>query len=207
MRLLLIIVFLISSLAFSQDDILAKEYFKRGEFEKALSSFQRLHDANPGNINYLLQLVKTHQQLEQYDTAETLILKQLERINYPSLYVELGYNYQLKDNITNANINYNKALESLNLNARYVFSVAQSFVSHSLLDEAITAYEKAMTLAPDLNFDMQLAQIYGEQGDIEKMFTAYVQFVKFNPSYFCQKNRCFSACHFFLHKSKFRFEF
>ncbi|MEJ2112305.1 MAG: tetratricopeptide repeat protein [Flavobacteriaceae bacterium] len=192
MRLLLIIVFLISSLAFSQDDILAKEYFKRGEFEKALSSFQRLHDANPGNINYLLQLVKTHQQLEQYDTAETLILKQLERINYPSLYVELGYNYQLKDNITNANINYNKALESLNLNARYVFSVAQSFVSHSLLDEAITAYEKAMTLAPDLNFDMQLAQIYGEQGDIEKMFTAYVQFVKFNPSYLNNVKRVIS---------------
>ncbi|HMC02302.1 MAG TPA: tetratricopeptide repeat protein [Flavobacteriaceae bacterium] len=183
MRFLFFITFLISAIAFSQDDILAKEYFKKGEFEKALSSFQRLHDANPGNISYLLQLVKTHQQLEQYAQSEALILEQLQRINYPSLFVELGYNYQLKNDITNANDNYSKALESLNLNARYVFIVAQSFVEHSLLDQAITAYEKAMTLAPDLNFDMQLAQIYGEQGDIEKMFTAYVQFVKFNPSY------------------------
>ena len=183
---------MISSVAFSQDDILAKEYFKKGEFEKALSSFQRLHDANPGNINYLQQLVKTHQQLEQYDAAEALILKQLEHINYPSLYVELGYNYQLKNDINNANINYSRALESLKKNARYVFSVAQSFVDHSLLDQAIAAYEKAMELAPDLNFDMQLAQIYGEQGDIEKMFTAYVQFVKFNPSYLNNVKRLIS---------------
>ena len=49
-----------------------------------------------------------------------------------------------------------------------------------------------MTLAPDLNFDMQLAQIYGEQGDIEKMFTAYVQFVKFNPSYLNNVKRVIS---------------
>ena len=168
---------------FSQEDILAKQYLKEGEFEKALTLFQTLHTKNPGNISYLIQLVKTHQQLEQYDEAESLLLKQLERINYPSLLVELGYNYQLKNNIDLANNYYNQAISSLDINANYVFIVAQSFVQHSLLDQAIISYEKAKTLLPEKNFDMQLAQIYGEQGNIEKMFTSYINFTQFNISY------------------------
>ena len=168
---------------FSQEDILAKEYFKKGEFEKALSSFQRLHDNNLGNISYLLQLVKTHQQLEQYANAETLLTDAIKRINYPSLYVELGYNYQLKKDVINANINYNKALEFIDIRPQYVFTIAKAFVDHSLLDEAITSYQKAQPLLPENNFDLQLAQIYGEQGDIEKMFTSYINFTKFNVAY------------------------
>jgi tetratricopeptide (TPR) repeat protein len=62
-----------------------------------------------------------------------------------------------------------------------VFSVARSFQGHSLLNDAIIAYEKAMILKPDYNFNLQLAQLYGEQGDIEKMFTSYVDFAESNP--------------------------
>jgi len=183
MRILFILCFLIGNSLFSQEDILAKEYFKKGEFEKALSSFQRLYDNNPGNISYLLQLVKTHQQLEQYSEAETLLLTVIEKINYPSLLVELGYNYQLKKDMINANDNYNKAIENLDVNPRYVFTIAKAFTDHSLLDEAISAYEKAHELDPELNFDSQLAQIYGEQGDVEKMFTSYLNYTKYNIAF------------------------
>ena len=168
---------------FSQEDILAKDYFKNGEFDKALSSFQRLYDNNPGNISYLLQLVKTNQQLELYNEAETLLTDAIKKITYPSLYVELGYNYQLKKDVINANSNYNKAIEFIDIRPQYVFTIARSFVDHSLLDEAISSYEKAQPLLPENNFDLQLAQIYGEQGDIEKMFTNYVNFAKFNVAY------------------------
>jgi tetratricopeptide (TPR) repeat protein len=177
---------------FSQEDILAKEYFKKGEFKKALASFQKLNQKNPGNISYLVQLVKTHQQLEQYNEAELLLLNVVKRINYPSLLVELGYNYQLKKDSINANSYYNQAISSLDINANYVFSVAQSFVEHSLLDEAIAVYEKAKPLLPEKNFEMQLAQIYGEQGDIEKMFTSYMNFTQFNISYLDNVKRAIS---------------
>ena len=43
------------------------------------------------------------------------------------------------------------------------------------------AYEKAMVLKPDYNFNLQLAQLYGEQGNIEKMFTGYIDFVQTSP--------------------------
>ncbi len=192
MRFLLVLFLFVSVGVFSQEDILAKEYFKKGEFKKALASFQKLNQKNPGNISYLVQLVKTHQQLEQYNEAELLLLNVVKRINYPSLLVELGYNYQLKKDSINANSYYNQAISSLDINANYVFSVAQSFVEHSLLDEAIAVYEKAKPLLPEKNFEMQLAQIYGEQGDIEKMFTSYMNFTQFNISYLDNVKRAIS---------------
>ncbi len=181
MRLVFILCLFVSFTAFSQDDVLAKDYFKKGDFEKALHEYKKLYSKSPSNINYINQLVSTHQQLEQYTEAETVLLKLLKRINYPAFFVEIGYNYQLKKDSLNAKIYYDKAVASLDINPNNSFSVARSFQNHSLLNEAISTYEKAMVLKPELNFKLQLAQIYGEQGNIEKMFNNYMDFAEINP--------------------------
>ena len=182
MRCIHILFILISTTLFSQNDILAKEYFKKGDFEKALYEYKKLYAKSLSNINYINQIVSTHQQLEQYDEAEALLLKLMVRINYPAFLVELGYNYQLKNELEKAAINYKKAIASIDDRASYVFSVARSFQGHTLLNEAIISYEKAMVLNPDFNFNLQLAKIYGEQGNIEKMFTSYIHFIESNPN-------------------------
>lgn len=166
---------------FSQNDALAKDYFNKGDFKKALYEYEKLYAKSPSNINYINQIVATHQQLEQYSEAETFLLNIITRFKYPAFFVELGYNYQLKNDIENANLYYQKAINSLDENANNAFSVARSFQSHTLLNETITVYEKAMALKPDLNFKFQLAKIYGEQGNVEKMFTSYIEFVEKNP--------------------------
>ncbi|WP_317048438.1 tetratricopeptide repeat protein [Confluentibacter sediminis] len=166
--------------AFSQNDALANEYYKNGDFEKALLEYKKLYAQSPSNINYINQLIETQQQLEQYDEVETFLLKLLERLNYPAFLVELGYNYQLKNDLQKATYYYNQALASLDSNVNNVFSVARSFQNHTLLNETIAAYEKAMALKSELNFQLQLAQIYGEQGNMEKMFTSYIDFAKNN---------------------------
>jgi tetratricopeptide (TPR) repeat protein len=181
MRLFIIIFLLLTTHVFSQEDILAQEYFKNGEFEKALHEYKKLNANNPSDLNYSGQLINTYQQLEQYDEAETILLKLMEKLNYSYLHVELGYNYQLKNNLQLANDQYVKAIESLDINVNNSFSVARSFQSHSLLYEAISTYEKAMVIKPQLNFNLQLAQIYGEQGDIEKMLNSYISFIESNP--------------------------
>jgi tetratricopeptide (TPR) repeat protein len=61
-----------------------------------------------------------------------------------------------------------------------------------LLEQAISAYEKAMELKPDLNFNVQLARIYGEQGNVEKMFESYLNFVEINDTYLNTIKRAFS---------------
>jgi len=182
MRVLFILCFLISTqLVFSQDDASARDYFKNGDFEKALYEYKKLYAQAPSNINYIFQIVSAHQELEQYDEAQLFLQKIMQRVNYPSFTVELGYNYQLKNDLESAHLNYKKALESIDSNPSNVFSIVRSFESHSLLNEAVIAYEKAMTLNPNYNFNLQLAKLYGEQGNIEKMFTGYINFAQSNP--------------------------
>jgi len=166
---------------YSQDDTFARDYFKSGDFEKALHEYKKLYAQSPSNINYIFQIVSTYQQLEQYNEAETFLKTLMQRVNYPAFIVELGYNYQLKNDLENANANYNKALEMVNENPSNVFAIVRSFQSHALLNEAIIAYEKATALNPEYNFNLQLAQLYGEQGNIEKMFISYIDFAEANP--------------------------
>ncbi|WP_452230836.1 tetratricopeptide repeat protein [Lacinutrix sp. MEBiC02404] len=193
MKFLYILCFLFSFHAFAQEDLLAKEYFKNGEFEKAQILYKKLYDKNPTNYIYLIQLVKTHQQLEHLEEAQELL--QTSLIKYPALLVELGYNYQLKKDVENTNINYNKALEALeavDLDVNTAYSIARAFEEHSLLDQAISTYEKAMQIKPEYNFNVQLARIYGEQGDVEKMFSSYINFIETNENYVNTIKRAFS---------------
>ena len=164
----------------AQDDIFAKDYFENGEYEKALIQYKKLYEKSPNNINYINKVVESYQQLEQYKETEQFLLNLLERIKFPAFYIELGYNYQLQNDLVTANDYYSKALASIDINPNNVFSVARGFQSHTLLNEALLAYEKAMLLKPDLNFKLQMAQIYGEQGDVEKMLISYIDFAEAN---------------------------
>ncbi|NJX14472.1 tetratricopeptide repeat protein [Tamlana crocina] len=181
MRPLFIILFFITTSVFSQNELIANEYFKNGEFEKALLEYKKIYAQSPSNINVINQIISAHQQLEQYDEAESFLVQLMDRVKYPAFFVELGYNYQLKSDLENAKVNYNMALQSIDERPSNVFSVARGFQNHTLLEEAATAYEKAMALNPDYNFNVQLAQVYGEQGKIEKMFGSYLDFAMSNP--------------------------
>ena len=182
MRLIIVLCFFICSNLFAQNDLLAKNYFEKGDFEKALHEYKKLYAASPSNINYINQLIITHQELEQYDAVESLLLQLLERIKYPAFLVELGYNFQLKNELEKANTQYNAAIASIDDNVNNAFPVARSFQKHALLNETIAVYKKAMVLNPNFNFELQLAKIYGEQGNIEKMFTSYLDFAQRNEA-------------------------
>lgn len=181
MKILLILCLLFSSYVFSQNDALAKEYYKNGDFEKALYEYNKLYAASPLNLNYGLQIISSQQELEKYEEAESFLLKLIESVKYPALLVELGYNYQLKNDLKNATLNYNKALAVIDEKPLFVSIIARAFQTHSLINEAVLAYEKAMLIKPDSNYGFQMAQLYGEQGNIEKMFSSYIDFAKANP--------------------------
>ncbi len=182
MRILLMLGILVSTAVFSQSEILAKDYFKKGDYTKALHEYKKLYAKSPSNFSYINQVVMSHQQLEQYNEAEMFLNKIISRMNYPALLVELGYNYQLKGDIENATLNYNKAIASITIRPSNVFAVGRSFQSHTLLDEAVISYKKAMELNPNFDFKVQLAKLYGELGDVEKMFDSYVSFAESNPT-------------------------
>src|SRR5690554_8087760 len=49
-----------------------------------------------------------------------------------------------------------------------------------------------MTLRPELNFNVQLARIYGEQDNVSKMYESYLDFVQLNEGYKNTIKRAFS---------------
>jgi tetratricopeptide (TPR) repeat protein len=179
-------------MSFSQNEELAKEYFDRGEFQKALISYEKLYEEKKGNINYFIKIVEIHQQLENLDIAEKMLIEMFSKSKNPQHLVDLGYNYHLKHQQEKAEEYYNQALLKIEENPVYGYYVAYRFETHALIDLAATAYERSMELRPEANYYLQLAWIYGEQAKIEKMFTSYVDFVEKNNSYVNQAKRSFS---------------
>ena len=185
MRILLFILFIVFALpSYAQSEALAKNYFEQGEYEKAISIYKKLIQQNPRKMNFVLALVKTHQQVEDFDAAEALLKKELtSRRRLPQLYVELGHNFTLQNKDSIATSYNQKAIDFLNESPNYAYNIGRAFESYSLLDEAVVTYETAMRLDPGMNFNNQLAKIYGEQGALEKMFNTYLNLVQANPSY------------------------
>jgi len=193
MRMLLfLLLFTLTSISFSQEE-LANDYFEKGKFDKALSIFQKLEKENQRNTNYKIKIVEIYRQLEQIDEAETYLKNILNQYDNPLFLVELGYNFELKNDPVKAEEYYNLANQKLYENPSYAYSISKAYENHSLLENAIFVYTKAMELNPDLNFNIQLARIYGEQGNIEKMFNSYLDFIQENHSYIDHTKRSISG--------------
>jgi tetratricopeptide (TPR) repeat protein len=182
--LLFILVCFGLNFGFTQNsEVLADSYYKKGEFKKALIIFQNLNKEKPYSYNYIYKLVETHQQLEQYDEAQNVLIQRLEKRRNPTLIVELGYNFQLKDSLDTALKLYNEAIAYVDTKPNYIYSIAKKFEDHSLLEQAIRVYDKGKLLTPDKNYSIQLARIYGDQGNIEKMFANYIDYIAYKPNY------------------------
>ncbi|MDB3977530.1 tetratricopeptide repeat protein, partial [Flavobacteriaceae bacterium] len=194
MRLLYVFLFfLVGSSVFSQSETLAENYFDRGEYQKAISIYQKLYAKAPYKSQYTLRLVEAYQQLENFQAAQVLLEKQLKYRNGQSQYlVDIGHNYSLQKKDSLANTYYAKALELVAQKPNYSSLIARKFEEFSLLDKAILAYEKAMELNPAVNYNIQVARIYGEQGALEKMFLKYINAVQLQQRYKPLAQRNFS---------------
>lgn len=164
--------------AMAQEDFLAKQYFNDGDYEKAVVFYEKLAETNPRRTDYAEGLVACYQQLERYDEAEAFLLGKIaDPYTFPTFFIELGYNYTLQEQSEKAAVHYEQAIQKIDENPNYGYSVGYRFQQYALLDYAIRAYSRAMELKPDLNYDFQLARIYGEQGDIEKMYQSYINLI------------------------------
>lgn len=180
--LVLVLVF-VTSLVSAQNDELAKEYFSKGEFDKALVAYEELYKTSPSNMMFLSRLVACHQELQQYDKAENLLSQRInQKNNQPSLLVELGYNFQLQGNKVKAEEYYQKAIDATVENVNYSSGVAYAFEQKTLLEKALQVYELASQQSDRFNFDFQKARIYGQLGDIEKMIDSYLNYAGSSPT-------------------------
>ncbi|WP_428741610.1 tetratricopeptide repeat protein [Tenacibaculum sp.] len=164
--------------------IIAENYFRNNEYEKAIQLYKQLYDQSPYNTNYLKRLITCYQETEQFTTAENLLTEKLkEKPNLTYLHVVLGYNFERQEKINEANNQYQIAIKSADQKNSYGTLIAGLFKSYNKLDFAIEVYRKVMANNPKANYGFQLAQIYGEKGDFEQMFQSYIDLVDKNDNY------------------------
>ena len=164
--------------------MLAERYYRDAEYEKAIQIFKVLYTKNPYNTTYLKRLVSSYQEIAQFETVEKL-LKQRLIINPKHTYlnVELGYNYEKQQQRETAKVYYEKAIRSIKTNNGMGGFIGRLFNDNALLDYAILAYQETMRYNPNANYKFQIAQIYGEKGEFEKMFTSYIDLIDKNENY------------------------
>jgi tetratricopeptide (TPR) repeat protein len=173
-KLLLLLVLFTAFSAAAQNEQLANNYFDRGEFEKALISYQELLKSNMGNFNYFQRVVECYQQLQQFDKAEKTIQDQYDKFKQTSTLIELGYNFQLQKNPEKATKYYDQAIDKIKKNAQEVYGIAYVFERKSLVDYALLAYKTAVEKEPKLSFNFQMGVLYGQQGNTDLMIETFL---------------------------------
>ncbi len=175
-------IFLLFSLwASAQNEQLAQNYYDRGEFEKAVVSYEELLKNNPGNSLFFQRTVDCYQQLQQFDKAEKALQARLEKFKQSNLLIELGYNYQLQKDESKAKKIYEQAIDKISKNVNEAYGIGYTFERKSLLDYALLAYKTATEIEPRLTFNSQIAVIYGQQGKTDLMIETYLLDAYQNP--------------------------
>jgi tetratricopeptide (TPR) repeat protein len=180
-KIIALLFIFLSLLVHGQNEQLALNYFDRGEFEKALVSYEDLLKAQPNNFNYFQKAVECYQQLQQFDKAEKAIQERLDKYKQGNFLVELGYNYQLQKNQEKANKYYDQAIDKIKKNPSEVYQIAYVFDRKALVDYALLAYQTAVSLEPKFNFNFQMALLYGQKGETDKMIDMFLTESYTNP--------------------------
>ena len=180
-KIVLCLQLLFSLVVCSQNDQLAQNYFDRGDFEKAKITYEELLKSQPSNSYFFQKTIECYQQLQQFDKADSSIQDRLRQYQQASLLVELGYNYQLQKDLVKAKKQYELALDRIRKNPSEVYGVAATFEKKVLVEEALKAYELALTLEPKFNFNFQMALLYGQLGNTDMMIEKFLTEAFANP--------------------------
>ena len=180
-KIVLCLQLLFSLVVYSQNDQLAQNYFDRGDFEKAKITYEELLKSQPSNSYFFQKTIECYQQLQQFDKADGSIQDRLRQYQQASLLVELGYNYQLQKDLVKAKKQYELALDRIRKNPSEVYGVAATFEKKVLVEEALKAYELALTLEPKFNFNFQMALLYGQLGNTDMMIEKFLTEAFANP--------------------------
>ncbi|MBW4361172.1 tetratricopeptide repeat protein [Flavobacterium taihuense] len=180
-NLILYIILFCSTSIFAQNEQLAQYYYDKGDFDKALVSYQELSDGLPTNPFYFQRKIDCMQQLLQFESTEKAIQERLSKYKQATLLVELGYNFQLQKNESKAKKYYDEAIDKIRKNPNEVYGVANTFEKKVLLEYALQSYLVASELIPTYDFKYQTALLYGQLGKNDEMIANFLEEAIENP--------------------------
>ena len=183
-RQLLFLLMLISQALFAQKgnlEALAKEYFNKGEFDKAENAYAKLYQNDPSSTEYYTKLFRSLMAQQKFDQAEKLCKKMIKRTNsYPTYIIDLGVVYDSNKQNEKAKKQYQEAINKLFPDLMLLVDVAAKFTELQLYDLALESINKGRVLTrnPTL-MSADATKIYSlqnnKQGIIEEQLNTFEQ--------------------------------
>ncbi len=151
------------------EEQLGIQYFQNKEYDKAIAIFEKIYDKNNSSYIYYYYC-QALLNLQDYKEAEKLIKRQIKFQPEVQRYkVDLGYIYELSNDQTKAQKEYNLVLKELQPNERAVTELYNAFLTKRLTDYAIETLLKGRRLLGDPKlFSKELSNIYLQLNQTEK---------------------------------------
>lgn len=163
---------------------------KNHDIETTANCYRLVLEENPMNRAVLVKLAGILQAYfpENTDEAIDCYERLLEfDIDKAQIYYELGHLYMSKDDKLNSISAFKLAVENDSENPFYNNSLGYAYAKAELYDDAITHYQKAISLNPDAEWTSIVCQalgaIYaGEKGNVEAAVSTYQAGIILDPN-------------------------
>ena len=195
MRVLILLLFSLSSFAQNNNQKIAYQYFINGDYDKAIVIYEELNKSNLSvNIYspYFISLINTNNFSTAEKLAKRLYSKNPQRLNY---LVDVIVSLKKQEKLNKFIFNLKKLYKKLDGRNSQTIQLANRFLSFEMYDIALEVYEKSSKINNLFSYDLQRAQLYGLLGENEMMVNQYLDFLLNNPN---QKKVVFSNIQRFL---------
>ncbi|MBI3135793.1 MAG: tetratricopeptide repeat protein [Bacteroidetes bacterium] len=182
--LLLIVPAGVGAQPVDNDTKLAAYYFDKGEFAKAEVYYEKLYKQYKSK-NYFDRYFMCLFYQQRYDECEVLAEKQIKRDPYDidSKFL-LAMVYEETDRQKEADAIYQGLVDNLEPVQTRIDYLGNSFKQRGKLDFALQTYLKGKDqLKGGYSFQLELADLYGQLNEPEKMIEEYLNLLDYSPSY------------------------
>lgn len=165
------------------DSKLAQYYYENGEFDKALTYYEKIYDNDQSKLIFN-RFVDCLLQTKDLKKAEKTIKKQIS-LNQKdlSLQLQLAGFYELNDEASKSKKVYNEVIDQAAKNPTSVTEVFRILLRENKTDLAKDILVKASKLMPEYPFQLLYAELYGALGDNKKLIESYLDLLDKYPEY------------------------
>lgn len=167
------------------DEQLAAHYYREGDFEKAIIYYERLYANRQSDENYAYYL-ECLIALEKFKDAERLAQRQAKISPTTAKYtVDLGRIYNQSGDDSKAQRHYDRVIKDLNnASVNQILDYGRAFSDVDENDRALEVYYLGRKqIGNAYPFHFQIAQILGQQGNVEGMIEEYLNVLTISRGY------------------------
>lgn len=130
--------------------ILGRQFFSKGEIDKAIVKFETAYQKKPDSLDYAVGLARAYFALKNYAKTKQILLsfKNLDEIPY-QVYFLLGKSHQALGELAQAVSFYNEAISHFGINMYLLNSLGECYYRLGSEDEALAAWEKSLETNPN----------------------------------------------------------